>query len=250
VTEAEWLASESPLHMRAHLEETRYTSQRKLRLFSVACCRRVSQWFIDPCQEAAVDVMERYAEGISSAEELETASALAAAIPARVDALFMENREDMDADALNASGLTAEAVAEVSGLEGAVDEGEWTYCHSLHGAIAKVVEAAGFGAVADDPLNGRSLPAQASERRVLADFLRCIVGNPIRPVAADPRWLTSDVVAVARVIYDQRAFDRLPILADALQDAGCDHADLLAHCRGPGPHARGCWAVDLVLGKS
>ncbi len=74
-------------------------------------------------------------------------------------------------------------------------------------------------------------------------------GNPFRPVALDPAWCTSTVVALARGIYDERAFDRMPILADALQDAGCDSADVLTHCRGPGPHARGCWVVDLVLGK-
>ena len=69
-------------------------------------------------------------------------------------------------------------------------------------------------------------------------------------LAADPAWLTSDVVALARGIYDERTFDRMPILADALQDAGCDSADILNHCRGAGPHVRGCWVVDLVLGKA
>jgi hypothetical protein len=54
---------------------------------------------------------------------------------------------------------------------------------------------------------------------------------------------------LAQAIYDDRAFDRLPILADALEEAGCDTADILAHCRGPGPHVRGCWVVDLILGK-
>ena len=66
----------------------------------------------------------------------------------------------------------------------------------------------------------------------------------------DPQWLTSTVVAVAQGIYVDRAFNRLPILADALQDVGCEHAKILTHCRGPGPHVRGCWVVDLVLGKS
>jgi hypothetical protein len=65
----------------------------------------------------------------------------------------------------------------------------------------------------------------------------------------EPAWLTSTVIALAKGIEDERAFDRLPILADALQDAGCDNADILDHCRGPGPHVRGCWVVDLVLGK-
>jgi hypothetical protein len=79
---------------------------------------------------------------------------------------------------------------------------------------------------------------------------RCIFANKFRPVTLEPAWLTSTVVQLAQGIYDDRAFDRLPILADALQDAGCDADDVLAHCRGPGPHARGCWVVDLVLGKS
>ncbi|MBA4064588.1 MAG: hypothetical protein C0501_12920 [Isosphaera sp.] len=80
-------------------------------------------------------------------------------------------------------------------------------------------------------------------------LLRDIVGNPFRPVTADPAWVTSTVVQLAAGVYAERAFDRLPILADALQDAGCDHPDVLAHCRGLGPHVRGCWVVDLVLGK-
>ena len=62
-------------------------------------------------------------------------------------------------------------------------------------------------------------------------------------------WLASLVLGLAQAIYDERAFDRLPILADALEDAGCTDAAILEHCRGPGPHVRGCWVVDLLLGK-
>jgi hypothetical protein len=78
---------------------------------------------------------------------------------------------------------------------------------------------------------------------------RDIVGNPFRPVAFDSAWLSSTARGIAEAIYDDRAFDRLPILADALQDAGCENDDILSHCRGDGPHVRGCWVVDLVLGK-
>ena len=78
---------------------------------------------------------------------------------------------------------------------------------------------------------------------------RCVVGNPFRPVGFDPAWRSETVVALTNGIYTDRAFDRLPILADALQEAGCDNADILNHCRGDGPHVRGCWVVDLVLGK-
>jgi hypothetical protein len=87
------------------------------------------------------------------------------------------------------------------------------------------------------------------ERTDIVSLLRCIFGNPFRPVAVDPSWLTSDVVALAEGIYQDRAFDRMPILADALQDAGCEHEDVLNHCRQPGEHVRGCWVVDLLLGK-
>ncbi len=76
-----------------------------------------------------------------------------------------------------------------------------------------------------------------------------IFGNPFRPVAFDPRWRSSNSVEIARTIYEDRAFDRMPILADALMDAGCEEPRVINHCQGPGPHVRGCWVVDLVLGK-
>jgi hypothetical protein len=76
-----------------------------------------------------------------------------------------------------------------------------------------------------------------------------VFGNPFRPVTFDPRWRTSDVLGLARAIYEDRAFDRLPILADALMDTGCADEQILDHCRGDGSHVRGCWVVDLVLGK-
>ncbi len=98
----------------------------------------------------------------------------------------------------------------------------------------------------------------------LPTILHCLFGNPFRPVAFDPRWRTDTAVGIAQQMYDARDFNAMPILADALQDAGCEHTDILNHCRnnqefGPvsgassGPnatHVRGCWVVDLVLGKS
>jgi hypothetical protein len=83
-------------------------------------------------------------------------------------------------------------------------------------------------------------------------LLREIVGNPFRPFALDPAWLRWSEGLVARLgqsIYEDRGFERLPILADALEDAGCTDAAILDHLRGPGPHARGCWALDALLGK-
>lgn len=83
----------------------------------------------------------------------------------------------------------------------------------------------------------------------ITGLLRDIVGNPFRPIALDPAWLTTTVHSLAQTVYDERAFDRLPVLADALEDAGCANHELLSHCRGPGSHVRGCWVVDLLLGK-
>jgi hypothetical protein len=87
------------------------------------------------------------------------------------------------------------------------------------------------------------------EQAAQAGLVRDCFGNPFRPVTLDPSWLTSTVVSLAEGIYADRAFDRLPILADALQDAGCDNPEVLDHCRAPGPHVRGCWVVDLILGN-
>jgi hypothetical protein len=81
-------------------------------------------------------------------------------------------------------------------------------------------------------------------------LLKDIIGNPYRPISLALEWRTDNALALAGLMYESRNFAAMPILADALQDAGCDNADVLDHCRGPGPHVRGCWAVDLVLGKA
>jgi hypothetical protein len=82
-----------------------------------------------------------------------------------------------------------------------------------------------------------------------AELVREIFGNPFRPVVLSREWQTDTVLSLAQQMYDAGEFSAMPILADALQDAGCDNNDILDHCRGPGPHTRGCWVVDLVLGK-
>jgi hypothetical protein len=89
--------------------------------------------------------------------------------------------------------------------------------------------------------------AWGAERQAQAGIVRCLAAS-IR-VALDARWRTVDTLALARGIYEERAFDRLPLLADALMDAGCNDEQILAHCHGEGPHVRGCWVVDLVLNK-
>ena len=98
--------------------------------------------------------------------------------------------------------------------------------------------------------------AERAEGGRLCDLVREVFGNPFRLIAVDPAWLTATVLSLAEVAYAERALPsghldpaRLAVLADALQEAGCDSADLLVHLRSPGPHVRGCWALDLVLGK-
>ncbi len=88
------------------------------------------------------------------------------------------------------------------------------------------------------------------ERIAQCALIRDIFGNPFRPVVFSADWRSTDAVAIARTMYESRDFGAMPILADALQDAGCDNEDILSHCRDTNQtHVRGCWVVDLVLGK-
>ena len=109
-------------------------------------------------------------------------------------------------------------------------------------------QAAASTAVAPGPW-GKDGEAATAAQPV---FLRELFGpRPLRPTAAEPEWLTSTVVALARGIYDEKAFDRMPYLADALQDAGCEDDSVLSHCRdAKHVHVRGCWVLDLMLGKA
>jgi hypothetical protein len=83
-----------------------------------------------------------------------------------------------------------------------------------------------------------------------AVLIREVFGNPFVTSEFEARWRTSNVVDLARTIYEERVFDRMPILADALMDAGCADESILDHCREPRSHVRGCWVVDLILGRS
>jgi hypothetical protein len=91
--------------------------------------------------------------------------------------------------------------------------------------------------------------AWTDERQAQAVLVREVFGNPFRLVSLDPAWRTPAILHLAQAVYDDRAFDHLPILADALEEAGGTNGEVLDHCRSPGPHVRGCWVVDLVLGK-
>jgi hypothetical protein len=91
--------------------------------------------------------------------------------------------------------------------------------------------------------------ARKAASAILCDIVRDVSGDPFNLISTDSEWSTSVVGLLAQAVYDERAFDRLPVLADALEEAGCTSADILDHCRSPGPHVRGCWVVDLLLGK-
>ena len=84
---------------------------------------------------------------------------------------------------------------------------------------------------------------------MLVSIIRDIFGNPFCPVTFAHEWRTDIAVALAKPMYNSRDFSAMPILADALQDAGCENEDVLNHCRSEGPHVRGCWVVDAVLNK-
>jgi hypothetical protein len=125
------------------------------------------------------------------------------------------------------------------------------------GARARGYEAARGGRAwppysAVETLLGDGLGAcRPASRKQRCDLLRDLFGPlPFREVRVDPSWLTPAAVPIARGAYEGRDFTALPVLADALEEAGCDQPDVLGHLRGPGPHVRGCWAVDLLLGKS
>jgi hypothetical protein len=225
MTEAEWMAAIEPTPMLTFLDLSGLGSNRKCRLFAAACCRGCWPDLLDERSREAVETAERFADGLATQSEMRAAynAAYVAVDDCRSHSPITEDRAI--AAFLTAARNINESAELVPITEDALEVAShvWSYA-------------------AD-----REKPESEIQQSLL---LRDIFGNPFRPVALDPAWRTSAVLALASGIYDDRAFDRLPILADALQDAGCDHPDILAHCRGDGPHVRGCWVIDMLLGKS
>jgi len=178
-----------------------------------------------------VEVAERAADG--QADWFERARGDLAAISAANPIIDCRDHYDLSAADRPFYVDAAVAVVELSNLGAGVTFG------SSEGKLSRFIRHV---------IQATSSPEAGT--RTVCQFFRDIFGNPFRPVAIDPRWQTETVVALATGIYAERAFDRMPILADALEDVGCDRADILNHCRGDGPHVRGCWVVDLLLGKS
>jgi hypothetical protein len=229
MTEAEWLACDNPIAMLRALRHG--ASARKLRLFGCACCRRI--W-----GELPSDLNRR----------------LVAAVEDHPEELGREQYPDgpfshpVLGDAITASSSVESRHAESEAYWAVKYLGRTYYKLTPYQGAPVTALRAAASAKAARP--GR--PEKAAQ----ADILRCIFGPSHRPVAADPCWITPLVTSLATAAYEDRALPSgeldaplLAVLADALEDAGCTDADLLGHLRGPGPHVRGCWALDLILGK-
>ncbi|QEG32042.1 hypothetical protein GobsT_68920 [Gemmata obscuriglobus] len=214
MTEQQWLASASPVAMLHHLNAD--GNARKPLLYAIAVCLREPELKTEALHRW-VELAERYLRGGVENCDLDDESFNADA-EANVLAQFNQGQTKVQyaaiADALGCVWITANAEYDLD---------------------------------ADDP----PVPLEELEpvRRANADLVRDIFGNPFRPVRFAPGWRTDTAIAIARQMYESRDFSAMPVLADALQDAGCDCADILAHCRDPQQvHVRGCWVADLVLG--
>jgi len=194
-------------------------NSRKMRLFACSCCRHIWHRLIDERSRNAVEAAERYAEGLITHADLKRA--------------WVEASEALQGSLVTHSGQSRAAIVAK---------------HAADPARSSLAEA-----VSDAARVGYSQKELDTEKATQATLLHDLVGNPFRPVSVTSSWLAwndGTVVKLAEAIYEDRAFDRLPILADALEEAGCDDADILGHCRQPGEHVRGCWVIDLLLGKS
>lgn len=218
MTEQEWLTCGDPIDMLL-VSPGREADDRKVRLFLVGCCRRI--WDdMTPANRAAVEVAERFADGAATGDELRDA----------------EGRSALYRDVGDEEPLPE-------------DQPPSYWCDVTAWKATVRRPHLGVGDVCDAARRVAEDRSGEWEEIVQARLLRCVLGNPYRPAAVSPSWLTPTVVSLAEGIYTERAFDRMPVLADALEEAGCDNADLLAHCRGDDPHARGCWVIDRLLGS-
>lgn len=215
MTEREWDRCSSPRQMLAEVADR--TTLRKLRLFAVACCRRVEHRMHEGYARRAVEAALAAADGRLNPEEHREALLRARAEGEGLGGLA-------EAAALNA--LDVVRAIHVS----------WPLVEKVAVRTAETAVAA--------------VVWPGAERAAQARLVRDVFGYPTRAVSVRPEWLAGGAVRpVAEAVYAEEAFDGLPILADALEEAGCADTELLGHLRGPGPHVRGCWALDAVLGR-
>jgi hypothetical protein len=273
LTESEWRTCDDPAAMLNFLH-TRL-SARKRRLFACACVQSVWQLLPGDRGRRCVETVERYVDGLAHLIELRAAREAAvlelqlmppgsppgrhAAQDAQQSAALATTRLPQRAARLAARAAGLEKAAALDDTAGRRLQSAWgQYLTVLPAELTPLAWQAmavpAWRAVAADraAANAARNEGEAAERARQCDVLRDLIGNPFRPVAVDPRWLAWNertVPRLARALYDEKDFDNLPILADALEDAGCDDADILRHCREPGRHVRGCWLLDLLLGK-
>jgi hypothetical protein len=260
MTEPEWLACNDPQPMlryvtgtdapRAQAVETvpdSRGSDRKLRLFACACCRRVWHLLPDERSRKAVEFAERCAD--RAGDGAERVKVRDAAFQAVSDISGRYRQRSGDGPPISPSDPAYREA--------------WVHFRAASAVISAVSEsgrdaavvASDRAAVAAGLERGERVeperlePFRQAEREQQVGALRDIFGNPFCPASFSTTWRTDTAVALAKQMYDTRDFSAMPILADALQDAGCDNEDVLSHCREPGPHVRGCWVVDLVLGE-
>jgi hypothetical protein len=226
MNEAEWLACDDSGPMLAFLRGR--ASERKFRLFACACARRPWHLLTDERSRRAIEEAERLADGLAGPSGVQAARAAAA---------------ELWVGAGRPARLALDAAAEAA----------FAALHDLASEAARQAANGAEWAAGARSNPTATMPARVAERKVQANLLRDIFGNPFHPLPRlDPAWLAWEggtVPKLAASVYDERAFDRLAVLADALEEAGCTDQTILDHLRGPGPHVRGCWAVDLVLGK-
>ena len=248
MTEAEWLAGEGPRAMvwglRGLTNLRNKRNGRKLRLFAVACCHRVRHLLEQPGAALAVDLAERYADGQASEADMLSASKLVSKMHAGVW------------DAYQAACKASSKHPTYTFRNAYWDGPDYlAACAVWRSTLWERIKADPDPPRHERP-NAAALAAKAAELASQADLLRCVFGNPFRPVTISPACLTAQVVALAQAVYEERELPsgtldtaRLAVLADALEEAGCTNADVLNHCRQLGVHVRGCWVVDLLLGK-
>jgi len=226
MNEEEWLSCTDPAPMLRHLQEN-HVSQRKLRLLACACCRQIWDLLPDPRSRHAVEVAERYADGLASEVEL--------------------------------GRVLPPAMAATGATKHAADAAYWAANKKPGEPLENVFAAAAAApsrqaaqkASSNDQIAVWHAIQTASVRNQVA-LIRDLVGDPFHPVVVDSRWLTwagGLVPQLAEGVYQDRAFDRMPVLGDALEEAGCTNEAILRHCRQGGDHVRGCWVLDLLLGR-
>ncbi len=253
MTETDWKTCSGPTPMLAHLRGK--AGERKLRLFEAACRRRICHLLADEACRTAVEVIEEYADLITPRE--------APAVPARRRRHPRPGEKHTDQSALSQAlrdarkvALDAATAGWASGDRAAGDAAWAVACASADvGSTAQLCLRAVVRASdpvyyrAEDPAAVEAV--RARERQAQADLLRDVFGNPFRPFAWDPswwRWNNGGLAKIALHIYEERRFEDMPVLGDALLDAGCTDEGILTHCQSGGPHVRGCWVLDLALG--